>query len=108
MDDDADYIVDLTFEISTTGYDPKRIGRMATRFARYLPEGARPCGGRWPPAGTPGVATISVRVPDTGGMTRALYAVSTALELTVADEPDDLFSLGAIHGAVINRVVPLL
>jgi hypothetical protein len=100
--DDADYIVDLTFEITTTGYDPTRVGRMATRFAGYLPEGSEPIGLRTPRAGTTGVATISVRVPDTGGMALALYAVATSLELTAAEEPEDLVSLGELSSAVIG------
>jgi hypothetical protein len=97
----ADYLVDLTFEISTTGYDRDRIGRVAARFAPYLPEGSEPLGGRWPRAGTPGVATVSVRVPAVATMARALHDVATALDRTAAEEPNDL-SLGELSTAVIG------
>jgi hypothetical protein len=97
----ADYLVDLTFEISTTGYDRDRIGRVAARFAPYLPEGSEPLGGRWPRAGTPGVATVSVRVPAVATMARALHDVATALDRTAAEEPNEL-SLGELSTAVIG------
>jgi hypothetical protein len=100
--DDAHYLVDLAVETTTGEYEPSRAGRMATRFAKHLPEGSQPVGHRAAPPGTTGVATISVRVSAPAGIARALHVVATALEMTAAEEPEEDFRLGEIRRAVIE------
>ncbi|WP_144124843.1 hypothetical protein [Catellatospora sichuanensis] len=93
------YTVDLTFEVTTTDYDPDRLARMVARFAKQLPEGSQTL--RASAADEAGVARVAAKVPATS-LARALHAVATALELAASQEPAGMASLGHMCRAVIT------
>lgn len=99
---DAYYVVDLTFEVVAPHYDPDRLPRVAGQFARLLPDGSQTL--KIASTGGTGMAEFSARVPDRGGMARALFDVVTALELAIAKETADVASLGEICSAVVKRL----
>ena len=94
------YTVDMTFEVTTTDYDPYRLARMATRFARLLPDGSQT---QQVSSAVDSVAALAAQVPAESPIT-ALRAVVTALELAATEEPGGLDTLGAIRRATVDLV----
>jgi hypothetical protein len=92
------YTVALTVRPPTVDYDPERVGRMAARFASYLPDGSQTLRIN---AAVEGEGGIAARVPAATAA-RALHAVATALELAAAEEPEGVEGLGDVSRAVVE------
>jgi L-amino acid N-acyltransferase YncA len=99
MDVGGTYAVDLTFEVTTTDYDPDRLARMAAKFAKLLPGGSQIL--RVSAADDAGVAGVAARVPETS-LASALHSVAVALELAASEEAKGLGSLGHMRRAVVT------